>query len=401
MAWELSTVVDQRKELIRLYEKTELSMTEICECFGVSRKTGYKWVNRYEESGELGLLNLPKGPIIPKRVYSTKLIESALLLKGRYPRWGPKKILAILEREHPDISYPCAARLYQIFKDKGLTRKRRFRKRVPATNPLANVAQSNDTWSGDFKGWFLTKRGEKCEPLTVIDAQTRFVIRCVHLERKTAENVWLTLSSSFREFGLPRRFRTDNGPPFGSVGVGRLTKLSVNLIKAGVQPEWIDPGHPEQNGRHERFHLTLKEEVEASPGQSLLQRQKWMNEFVEEFNFDRPHEALEMETPGSIYARSLREWDGILRSPEYNSVNGELRKVGASGGIWFKGKEYFIGQVLSGEYIQLKESNEGKEVHYGSLYLGRFRSGNGLEKPKTRIRSRNVDKGRKRPISTK
>lgn len=379
MAWELKKVEDQRKELVQLYFESDLSMSDICKKFGVSRKTGYKWIHRFNETGVEGLKDLSKAPFHPQRIYPKEVIDQLLDLKMKFSKWGPKKILARFKALNPGINCPSERRLYDIFKDHGLVTKRRIRKRVPATEPLKDVKAANDTWTADFKGWFLTKNGEKCEPFTVTDGQSRYVIRCIHLGKKTISNVWSILESAFLEYGLPNRFRTDNGPPFGCTGAGRITKLSVNLIKAGVVPEWIDPGHPEQNGRHERFHLTLKEAIAVPPAATLATQLRDMKEFVDVYNFDRPHEALDMKTPAECYCLSPRKWDGILRGPEYDSSEGMIRKVTPGGTVWVKGQEYYIGQALSGEYIQFKEGELSLQIHYGPILLGNFTKEKGLE----------------------
>jgi putative transposase len=257
---------------------------------------------------------------------------------------------------------------------------RKLRSRVPATHPLEAVNESNDTWTADFKGWFLTQNNEKCEPFTLTDGFSRYLIKCTHIENKSTEVVWNIIKEAFHEYGLPTRFRTDNGPPFGSTGVGRLTRLSVNLIKAGVMPEWIHPGHPEENGRHERMHLTLQQDIADPPAETLQQQKRRMQRFQREYNFERPHEALHMQTPASVYRVSTRTWNGKLRNPEYSELM-LVRKVGGNGCIRF-GKDYFVSQTLSGEYVGLKEIEQGFQVYYGPIYLGRLVLGQALEKPK-------------------
>lgn len=367
MTWETKKVKDLRCELIEAYIDGE-SMTRLCDIYDVSRKTGYKWYERYAEEGVEGLEDRTRAPKNPYKVYSEDAIEKALELKCQYPRWGPKKIHALLHRRYPHKSWPSVSRLHQIFKDNGLVRPRRLRRRVVASHPLGDVTQSNETWMADFKGWQLQKNGEKCEPFTLTDGHTRYLLKCQHLVRKTEECVWNVYMDAFREYGLPNRVRTDNGPPFGSTGVGRLTKLTISLIKVGITPEWINPGHPEENGRHERMHLTLKEEVGVS--QNLRQNKRKLREFQDRYNYERPHEALEMKMPGEVYTRSPREWDGRLRSPEYGEEI-RIRKVGQSGSIWVNGKEFYLGGVLRGEPIGLQEvDNEVYEVTYGPVKLG-------------------------------
>ncbi len=371
MAWENYKVEQQRLNLIQAYQYGETSMTDLCKRYGISRKTGYKWYKRFLDEGEDGLGNQSKAPHNPFQIYAQEQIDIAIDLKLRKRSWGPKKILATLKGAYPDIFWPSPTRLYEIFKEYHLVTSRKIRSRVPATAPLGHVTNCNDTWTVDLKGWFLTGDRHKCEPLTITDCHSRYLIRCVYLNKHSVDYVWPIFDEAFREFGLPLKIRSDNGPPFGSVGVGRLTPLSLNFIKAGVIPEWIRPGHPEENGRHERFHLTLKQEIAAPPKATLALQIQSMEEFIYEYNFERPHEALEMKKPGDCYYKSARQWDGILRSPEYDTHAMQVRKVGPSGCIWLKGKEYFIGQTLTGEYIGLKPNDLNQfEVYYGPLYLG-------------------------------
>lgn len=385
MAWDLKKVEDQRKRLIQDYENGLMTMTELSKLFGISRKTAYKWYNRYKQLGLEGLADLSRAPHHPHRSYSDDDIAMAINLKIKKLSWGPKKILDRLNKDHPEINWPSATRLYDIFKNLHLVKSRRVRRRVPATQPLGEVNASNDVWIADFKGWFFTQDRKKCEPLTITDGYSRYLIKCAHMEKKTARDVWPIFASAFHEYGLPKRLRTDNGPPFGSVGAGRLTELSVNLIKAGVTPEWINPGHPEENGRHERFHLTLKQAV-ATPSSATLDEQiRKMAYFQEEYNFERPHEALGMQTPGSCYYTSNRKWDGVLRSPEYDTQEVSVRKVGQNGCIWVKQKEHYLSQTLSGEYVGIKETDEGKrKIYYGPVYLGELNLDKGVEIPKLR-----------------
>ncbi len=386
MAWRLKRVEDQRKELVEAYLKGTLSMIELCAQFEVSRKTAYKWCNRYEKLGEEGLKDQSRAPHHPNSVFSEETIAMAIELKHKKGTWGPKKILSRLERDYPRMKWPSQTRLYEIFKEHHLVKPRKFRNRIAATHPLGELNKSNDVWIADFKGWFLTEDQQKCEPLTITDGFSRYLIKCRHLAKKSSEHVWPIFVEAFQEYGLPHRIRTDNGPPFGSMGVGRLTKLSINLLKAGVLPEWINPGHPEENGRHERFHLTLKEAIANPPAKTLYIQLKQMAAFQEEYNFERPHEALNMNTPASYYCKSERKWDGILRAPEYDTSLMIVRKVGQNGCVWVKQKECYIGTTLVGEYIGIKEADaEEKEVWYGPIHLGTLKEGRErVEMPKVK-----------------
>lgn len=383
MAWETFKVEQQRLQVVHAYHLGKHTMTDICKHYGISRKTGHKWYQRYLELGEEGLKDLSKTPHTTSCCYSELQIQTAINLKLKYRQWGPKKIHAKLKEIYPDKNWPSPTRLYEIFREYHLVTSRRIKGRVPATAPLGNLFDCNDTWSVDFKGWFVTGDGHKCEPLTITDCFSRYLIRCTYLLKHTVDDVWSVFDEAFREYGLPNRVRSDNGPPFGSCGIGRLTKLSVNLIKAGVIPEWIQPGHPEENGRHERFHLTLKQAVAQPPKETLALQIGAIHQFVHEYNFERPHEALNMQTPGSKYSHSLRNWHGIFRSPEYDEKIYEIRKVEKIGQINWKGSRIFISENLQGEYVGIKPNDVGElECYYGPIYLGKIGKNNVIEKPK-------------------
>lgn len=387
MAWEKFNLIELRQQIIDSYMEGLSTMTSLCKEYGISRKTAYKWYQRFLKQGKEGLNDLSKAPHEPNFHYGKDQIDIAIDFKLRHRTWGPKKVLVKLQDLHPEFDWPSPTRLYQIFKEYHLVTSRRIKARVPATSPLGDLTACNDTWTVDLKGWFLTGDGCKCEPLTITDSYTRYLIKCTHLNKHTVDYVWPVFDDAFREYGLPNRIRSDNGPPFGSTGVGRLTALSIKLIKAGVIPEWIQPGHPEENGRHERFHLTLKQAVASPPKDTLSLQIQAMNQFQEEYNFERPHEALNMNTPGNCYRTSQRKWNGILRAPEYNTREMDVRKVGQNGCVWLYQTEYYIGQALAGEYVGIPTNKEGiRELYYGPVYLGKLDLDSGLEKPKIKTR---------------
>lgn len=385
MPWELNKVEVQRKDLIEAFLEGRASMKELCLKYKISRKTAYKWLNRYLKSKgkKESLLDQSKAPKAPFRIYDDAFIDIAIDLKLKHRTWGPIKILAKLKRDYPSLSWPCATRLYEVFKSLNLVTARRIRGRVPATHPLGDVLQSNDVWMADFKGLFLTKDKSKCEPLTMTDGHSRFLLKCEYLPGKSVDYVWPIYKEAFLEYGLPKRIRTDNGAPFGSTGAGRLTPLAVKLIKSGVTPEWINPGHPEENGRHERFHLTLKQSVASPPEENLIKQISKMKEFQEIYNFERPHESLDMQTPSDYYVPSSRSWDGKPKGPEYDTSKMMVIKVGNRGGIWIRQKQYYISSTLAGEHVGLEEDALSLKVYFGPLFLGRVELGVGFQRPKS------------------
>lgn len=276
-----------------------------------------------------------------------------------------------MKEHYPDIAWPSTTTIGSLLDKNGLTIPRKLRRRVPArTCPLSHCQVANDVWCADFKGWFLTGDGNKFEPFTLTDAASRFLLRCVDLDKNNVEHVWAVVDSTFREYGRPLYFRTDNGSPFATCGPGRLSKLSINLIKADVIPEWIDPSKPHQNGRHERMHGTLKHETAMPPLFSKDAQALKLKEFIDYYNYIRPHEAIGQKTPGSVYQGSLREWNGKLKSPEYPKEF-LVRKVRPAGQISMRPHNIYIGMALVGEPVGLKPIEEDiYEVYYGPIILG-------------------------------
>jgi hypothetical protein len=249
--------------------------------------------------------------------------------------------------------------------------------------PFAQCVAANDVWCIDFKGWFITGDGQRCEPMTLSDAHSRYLLRCQALARNDGDHVWPVLEAAFREFGLPLRLRSDNGSPFASTGAGGLSQLSVKVIKAGVLPERIKPGKPQQNGRLERFHLTLLQDTASPPAQTLRAQLERFRSFQRVYNEERPHQALRNDVPAVHYAASPRRFDGILREPDYG-IDYEVRRVRHSGEIRWQGNTVYINAALVGEPIGLLEDDDGGwSVSYGPIELGVIAHGdNRLRKPK-------------------
>jgi putative transposase len=387
VAWGEVNVKDKRKEFIYKYEEKMHNFASLCREYGISRPTGYKWIARFKEEGLEGIREKSRAPLIQSHETDPLIIKQIIDLRLSEKTWGPKKIFGYLKKHYPNIPWPSTTTIGNILDRKGLTVSRKYRRRVPAqTTPLAHCLQSNDVWCTDFKGWFLTKNGEKCEPFTLTDAYSRFLIRCTKLDFNRVEDVWGVLDAAFREWGLPLFLRHDNGPPFATCAPGRLSRLSIKLIKAGVTPEWIEPGKPQQNGRHERMHLTLKIEATIPPADNMDLQQIRFGEFQDHFNFVRPHEALNQNTPGSVYSPSPRRWDGHLRSPEYPACY-EIRKVMKCGCIARRGKKLFISEILYGEHVGIVEEENGNfKVTYGPIMLGTIDQNNTFNVPENKKR---------------
>jgi putative transposase len=370
MGWKETCAVDERMRFVIALEKREESFAAICLQFGVSRRVGYKWLARYEEAGVEGLLDRSRAPLHHPQAIADDLAEQCLAVRRAHPSWGPLKVLAFLERRAPRTNWPSASTIGALFDREGLTVKRKLRRRSPPSSaPFAHCGAANDVWCIDFKGWFLTGDGARCEPLTLTDAYSRYLLRCQALARTDTDHVWPVIDAAFREFGLPRYMRSDNGSPFASRGAGGLSRLSIRLIKAGVRPERIAPGKPQQNGRHERMHLTLLRDAADPPAPSLRQQLKRLREFQRLYNEQRPHQALGNATPGDLYVPSLRRFDGVLRQPEYDAEH-EVRRVRPNGEIRWRNHAIYINQALAGEPVGLIENSVGWTVSYGPIVLG-------------------------------
>ncbi len=388
MVWKETCVVDERMRFVLALEAGEESMSAVCRRFGISRRVGYKWLGRYREAGVAGLADRSRAPLQSPQAISPTAAERCLEVRRVHPTWGPVKVRAWLERHAPEGCWPAASSIGALFDRAGLTVKRRLRRRCPPrTAPFAACGAANDVWCVDFKGWFLTGDGSRCEPLTLSDAYSRYLLRCQAVAHSGVAQVWPILDAAFREYGLPRALRSDNGPPFASTGAGGLSRLAVKVIKAGVLPERIDPGKPQQNGRLERLHLTLLQDTASPPARSLRQQLDRFRVFQEVYNRERPHQALDNTPPAEHYGLSPRSWDGVLRAPEYPDDH-ELRRVRHNGEIKWQGNTVYINQALAGEAVGLRETADGDwTVGYGPVHLGVIKHrADRLQKPRRTAR---------------
>lgn len=383
MPFKETCAVDERVRFCVLYESREHSMSELCRRFGISRTTGYEVVQRWRSGGAPGLGERSHAPQHCPHALDAQRREAILDVRRRHPTWGGKKVKAWLEARHGEVVWPAASTMGDAFARAGLVVPRRRRQHASAgTAPLWACRAANEVWSMDFKGWFRTGDGSRCEPLTIQDQASRYLIRAVPLAKTGGEQVWAVLDAAFREFGLPKAVRSDNGAPFASTGAGGLSALAVRLIKAGVTPERIDPASPQQNGRLERLHRTLKEETASPPAASLRAQAERLAVFRQVYNEERPHEALGLVTPASVYAASPRRWSGRLAGPEY-APDIELRRVRAGGEIKWAGGTVYISMALVGELVGLEESESGLwRVRYGPVLLGDVARTGRLRRPR-------------------
>lgn len=373
MPWKETTPKMDRARFLALHTEGLYSMTELCARFGISRKTGYKWLARFETHSWEGLADQSRRPHASPR-HTTPAVEAALVqLRQRRPHWGPKKLVAYLARTQPDLALPAPSTVGAILKRHGLVVDRPHRRKPthPGRSYVA-AAEPNAVWQADFKGEFRLGNGQYCYPLTVSDAYSRFLLACVSRTSTATEGAQPVFQRLFAEYGLPQAIRTDNGAPFATPALGGLSRLSVWWIKLGIEHQRIEPGHPEQNGRHERMHRTLKAESTRPPAADEAGQQARFDTFREQFNRERPHEALAHDTPSSHYLPATRALPPRLPAPEY-AGHLEIRRVGASGAIRWGGRSLFLSQVLIGEDVGLEEIDEGIwSVYFYQVLLGRF-----------------------------
>jgi putative transposase len=364
--------MDQRMAFIADWLRDEGTMTALAERFGISRKTGYKWVERYEQDPAHGLAERSRAPQAHGRAMAHDLRDAIVALRHAQPRWGPKKLRAVLTEREPRRVWPAASTMGDLLRRTGLSQpRRRARLVIPLTQPLAAAQAANDVWTADFKGWFRTADGTRCDPLTVADAWSRFVL-CCRIVAPSERGVRPWFERTFREHGLPRALRTDNGSPFATRGAARLSHLAVWWLKLGIQLDRIDPGHPEQNGRHERFHLTLQQETITPPAVTPGQQQRRFDRMRREFNTERPHEALGQQPPARTYVSSPRPYPARLEDPWYDATH-QVRRVKHTGAIKWRGDAVFVSEAVRGELVGLAETERGDwTVRFLHVELGRI-----------------------------
>ncbi len=370
MTWNETNPMNEKVKFIVEWQNNKLSMTDLCRKFNISRKTGYKIILRFEEESLDGLKPRSRAHVSHPEQIDNETTQVLLKLKKRYPKWGPKKIKDWLALEYPKQYWPASSTIGDLFKRHGLVKPRKFRAKTPKyEEPFIDCTTPNLVWSADFKGHFRLGTGKWCYPLTISDNYSRFLLGCKALYHPKGEPVRQYFERVFKEYGLPKAIKTDNGTPFASPGLGGLSKLSIWWLKLGIKPERIKPGCPQQNGRHERMHRTLKEAVAMPPYQTLNSQQRALNRFKDEYNFERPHEGICRKRPADVHNISEREYPDKIPEVEYNNLC-EVRYVRSNGQIKLNGGMYFISEVLYGEPVGLKEIDDGIwEIYYSQIKL--------------------------------
>jgi putative transposase len=361
MPWRESTMSKERMQFVAAFKAGEGSMSELCRAFGIQRKTGYKWVKRFEDEGPGGLEERSRKPLRSGTAVPDDVVSVIIDARRTHPRWGPKKLRVLLAEQLPGARLPSRSTIASILKRHGLAAPLRRRKRVPRFNdPFELVNGPNSVWSIDFKGDFRLGDGTQCYTLTVTDNFSRMILRCQVVESTSTQAVKPVMESAFREFGVPRAIRMDNGPPFAARGAAGLTELTVWFIRLGIIPERIKPGRPDQNGRHERMHRTLKEATASPPAECISAQQRRYAAFVHEFNHERPHEAIGMRRPAQVYRRSPRELPDVL--PEVTYDRDLLTSKVSKGTAYFRNTKVFVS-------LALHEQNVAAELHEPGVLL--------------------------------
>lgn len=371
MPWKEIRPVEERLRFIAaVLEDPKGNFARLCASFGISRAKGYKWVARYRELGLAGLED--RKPIAHSHPHRTpdEVVDRVVAMRKKYPFDGPKKLRCMLLEMEPGLPVPAASTIGDILDRYGLIRPRRARLRVPpSSDPLAHASEPNDVWCTDFKGHFATGDGVRCHPLTISDAATRFLVKCEGLTKPDAASARPHFELAFRELGVPWRIRSDNGAPFASKALGGLSALSVWWIQLGIVPERIEPGQPQQNGRHERMHLTLKQQTASPPCATFADQQRAFDRFRADYNERRPHEALGQTPPARHYEPSMRTMP-TPRAPEY-AADFVVRRVRPNGYVSWRGTELRVTPLLAGQPVGFRQTDEDEwELFYGPIQLG-------------------------------
>lgn len=373
MPWKEVLPMEQRVSFVMEVAKAEESFARLCRSFGISRKTGYKWWKRFKQEGLCGVRKRSSWPKRSPRATEAYWRERIIKLRKRFGWWGAKKLRAKLIAKYGPTGVPAASTVGTILNRFGLVRGRVRRKLGPLMPrpPLSKAAHVNQVWAADFKGWFRTAKGKRCDPLTVSDMVSRYLLCCEALQGQSFEQVQPIFDRLFKEYGLPASIRVDNGAPFGSRGPGGLSRLSVWWMQLGIAVEFIAPGHPEQNGVHERMHRTLKAETLGAVASTLRQQQSRFDQWRRHFNLERPHEALGQEPPALHYQPSTRAYHPQAVAKIIYPATWSVRRVRTNGEIKWRGRKRFLGMAFIGQPVGLRAVEPRRhEVYFMEKLLG-------------------------------
>jgi putative transposase len=361
--------MDLRVQLIQDYEEGE-SIAALAEIYGVSRKTIYKWLERHDAGGVAGLADRSRTPQHSPRQLSDDVIAHIVAARQRW-NWGPRKLRVKLAAAHPHIQWPAESTIGEVLKRAGLTHRRKPRVRTPPyAQPFASIDAANQTWCADFKGWFRTGDGTRCDPLTITDAHSRYLLCCHIVPKADTLHVAAIFDAAFREYGLPLVIHTDNGVPFASRAPGGLSRVSMRWVKLAIVPERSRPASPQDNGRHERMHSTLKQATLSPPERNARRQQDAFDRFQQEYNHERPHEALDDQTPASRYAPSSRPMPRRIPELEYGD-DVEVRRISQQGSLKMNGERTFVSEIFAYEWMGLRALDERYfQVLYGPVTVG-------------------------------
>ena len=375
MPWRDVTPMDEKILFIADYLRgAQPNFTQLCHTYGISRKTGYKWVQRYAAQGADGLDEQSRRPHCSPMQTPYPIRKAVIELRTQSRlRPGAKKLQVLLAERFPHETIPSQTTIYHILREAGLIHPNKKRQRVaPYAQPFAPIHAPNEVWSADYKGQLKLANGQWCYPLTIMDQDSRYLLDCRGLSGTSFQGAKRRFVHLFKEHGLPNRIRTDNGVPFASRTAGGLSRLSVWWIRLGIRPERIAPGKPQQNGRHERMHRTLKKATARPPAASMAAQQRRFDAFQKEYNEQRPHESLHQQTPASHYTNSPRVYPDRLPELQYPDYF-EVRTIHSSGIIYRHNGQVYVSHLLEGEQVGLEEVDDGIwDIYFGPVRLGYY-----------------------------
>ena len=398
--------MSEKERFVILAKTGRFTISELCKDFGISRKTGHKYLQRYGSEGRDGLVERSRRPKSSPNATADSVEDLIVSERRKHPTWGPKKIRDLLLKIHGIERPPRESTIALVLSRHGLSQRRKRKPGAYRARPehLTEPTRPNEVWTFDFKGWFLLQNGQRCDPLTVCDRYSRFVIGCHGCANQQFKGTLSVCKKLMRHHGLPDIIRVDNGAPFASIALGGLSQLSVWWVEQGIRVEFMTPASPCQNGSHERMHRDLKAEATKPASKNLSAQRKRFERWRSEYNYDRPHESLDMLRPSEIYRKSSRRLGEKykMRYPD----GYEVKRVSGSGHISYGGSNFYLSEIYSGCRVGLFENDDGiTELHYSNLHLGNleynfgdpYRPGPGVARPQNRPRQPRPGKAKRKP----